>query len=184
MGYKITVAIVGLSCLGGCDRTDSASPTAATTRRAVPTTQSMLMIDGKPVQLGPARMQAWLEQNICLLLTTAEEKDHSTGSTLYLRMTLEIDDLQTLDGAQWNFKADNLERAETPNGIFLEGDQQLLQPLDVTVKFTVQRDAQSSGQDMVTATFDGQFGLFASIDSETVDRTVEVTGTLTALLPR
>jgi hypothetical protein len=79
------------------------------------------------------------------------------GNELYLDMTLQgvvtSGTETTLDNATWRFKSTSSGKANSPNGIFLHGQQTHLQPSDAIVKFD-KRDGQLYAQIM------GQFRAF------------------------
>lgn len=64
------------------------------------------------------------------------EVDSYKGNSLFLPMSIEAPAGGSLDGAKWEFKASNSERAETIAGIQLRGRRKVLQPFDVVVTIT------------------------------------------------
>ena len=66
---------------------------------------------------------------------------HYEGNELYLE--IDLDGTATagkVDGASWRFKSTSSDKAESGNGIFLNGERQHLQPSDVLIKFERQGD--------------------------------------------
>lgn len=60
---------------------------------------------------------------------------HYDGNELYLEIDLEGAEPKQLDGASWRYKSMSSDRADSVNGIFLNGQRRHLQPDDVLVKF-------------------------------------------------
>jgi hypothetical protein len=173
-------ALAGLSLLvllaGACDKPQSGQTrgvTTTTTRPAgggeaidaVPATlpatrpaTSTLVIRNQPVTFPPARLVLQQrEPNVTLLLfsddpETAIKADYA-GNRYYLEIELDINDASHLAAADWHYKAGSIERADSPNGIFLEGDRQHLQPYDVNIVFT-------GVESRIMATMTGTFLLF------------------------
>ncbi|HEY7119545.1 MAG TPA: hypothetical protein VH475_23335 [Tepidisphaeraceae bacterium] len=76
------------------------------------------------------------------------------GNRYYFEMTLDtIDDIKNIAQADFRYKAASAESQETPNGIFLDGDRQHLEPYDIQVTFD--RDG-----DHLIANIQGQFIYF------------------------
>jgi hypothetical protein len=76
------------------------------------------------------------------------------GNRYYFEMALDaVDDIKNLTEAEFRYKAPTAESQETPNGIFLDGDRQHLEPYDIQVTFD--RDG-----DHVVADIRGQFLYF------------------------
>jgi hypothetical protein len=58
------------------------------------------------------------------------------GNRYYFEMALDaVDDIKNLAEAEFRYKAPTAESQETPNGIFLDGDRQHLEPYDIQVTF-------------------------------------------------
>jgi hypothetical protein len=156
--------------------TSDAGPTTLPTSR--PAT-SVLVIRNQPVTFPPARLVLQQrEPNLTLLLFSddpeAAIKADYAGNRYYLEIELDINEVAHLTAADWYYKAATIERADTPNGIFLEGDRKHLQPYDVNIVFT------GSGQ-QITATITGTFLLFQGRE-QSPPQTVLVQGALTAEL--
>jgi hypothetical protein len=63
------------------------------------------------------------------------------GNRYYFELKLDaIDDVKNLSVAEFRYKAASAEPQETPNGIFLDGDRQHLQPYDIQVVFDKEGD--------------------------------------------
>ena len=61
---------------------------------------------------------------------------HYEGNELYLEIDLEgTGTAGKVDGASWRFKSTSSDKAESGNGIFLNGQRQQLQPSDVLIRF-------------------------------------------------
>jgi hypothetical protein len=76
------------------------------------------------------------------------------GNRYYFEMSLDaVDDIKNLTDAEFRYKAPTAESQDTPNGIFLDGDRQHLEPYDIQVTFD--RDG-----DRVVADIRGQFIYF------------------------
>jgi hypothetical protein len=76
------------------------------------------------------------------------------GNRYYFEMTLDtIDDIKNIAQADFRYKAASAESQETPNGIFLDGDRQHLEPYDIQVTF-------DKDGDHLIANIQGQFIYF------------------------
>ena len=76
------------------------------------------------------------------------------GNRYYFEMTLDaVDDIKNLADAEFRYKAPTAESQDTPNGIFLDGDRQHLEPYDIQVTF-------DKDGDRVIADIRGQFLYF------------------------
>ena len=169
---------LGIACLitcligAGCDKPESQQSRGVaktTTRPAVepgkttlPTTTrpatSVLAIRNQPVTFPPTRLVLQQkEPSLTLLLfsddpETAIKADYE-GNRYYLEIELDIEDVAHLTAADWHYRAASIERADSPNGIFLDGDRKHLQPYDVNIVFT-------GVGSQITATITGTFLLF------------------------
>ena len=76
-----------------------------------------------------------------------------TGNSFYIEMDLDISDPTEIASAGWHFTTSSNERADTPNGIFLQGHRHQLQPLDVGVSFQAVQD----NANLTTVTVGGKF---------------------------
>ena len=83
-----------------------------------------------------------------------------------------VDDVKNLAQAEFRYKAPSAEPADSPNGIFLDGDRQHLQPYDIQVVV----DLDESGK--VIADIRGQFLMFPK--GQLVGEMLPVMATLTA----
>jgi hypothetical protein len=76
------------------------------------------------------------------------------GNRYYFEMSLDaVDDIKNLADAEFRYKAPTAESQDTPNGIFLDGDRQHLEPYDIQVTF-------DKDGDHVVANIRGQFIYF------------------------
>jgi len=152
----------------------SAAPAALPTSRPV---SSTLLIGDKVVTFPRARVLLQDTQpEVALLLFSDDPREaldpNYAGNRYYLQIKLDIDDIGNLAAADWHFKAASMERADSPNGIFLDGDRQQLQPYDVSIVFN-----QVGPQ--IGVTLSGQFLLLQNRASEAAPpRTVFVQGAL------
>jgi hypothetical protein len=192
----VGVAFVGVVLVGACDRPQQQGKGVATTTTrpavaegavdAAPTTlptsrptTSTLVIRNQPVTFPPARLVLQQrEPNLTLLLfsddpETAIKADYA-GNRYYLEIELDINDVAHLMAADWHYKAASIERADSPNGIFLEGDRKHIQPYDVNIVF-------SGAASQITATINGTFMLFQGRE-QSAPQSVLVQGVLVAEL--
>lgn len=66
---------------------------------------------------------------------------HYQGNRYYFEMTLDtVGDIKNIAQADFVYKAGSAEAQDTPNGIFLNGDRQHLQPYDIRVVFDAEGD--------------------------------------------
>jgi hypothetical protein len=148
----------------GCDRTGSAPPsttdnttpatqaaqTDATSTAAAPATSpastepasSTLLIDNRAVLFPGAmlRLKA-VDGKVVARLYSNDPKGMLSGAismnSYDFEMTLpDVADPADIDQAVWQCKSASSDRQDTPYGIFLNDQQKLLQPMDVTVHFT------------------------------------------------
>jgi len=97
------------------------------------------------------------------------------GNRYHMQFRLDVTDLAKLSSTDCVIKASSLERLDTPDGIFLEGDRHQLQPHDVHVQFSrVGRDVQVEIQ--------GTFLMFGGRDEKTAPVQVPVQAILVAEL--
>ena len=186
---------LGVACLivAACDKPQSphaTGVTTTTTRPAVepgeaatrPTTRpatSVLAIRNQPVTFPATRLVLQQkEPNLTLLLFSDDPenaiKADYDGNRYYLEIELDIDDVAHLTAADWHYKAASIDRADSPNGIFLDGDKKHLQPYDVNIVFT-------GVGNQITATITGTFLLFQGREPGP-PQTVLVQGVLSAEL--
>lgn len=196
-GHWIRVSMVACALLlpwVGCDKPQSQvqgvaktttrpaggdAGAAATTLPTSRPTTSTLVIRNQPVTFPAARLVLQdREPSLTLLLFSddpeAAIKPDYAGNRYYLEIELEINDVAHLTAADWHYKAGTIERADSPNGIFLDGDRKHLQPYDVSIVFT------GTGK-QITATMTGTFLLFQGRE-QSPPQTVLVQGALMAEL--
>lgn len=177
--------------IGAFDDDPSPRPHTATTLRsgdrepivAPPTsrpTSSNLTIDGKPVKFPAARLVMLADRpTVDLLLYSDEPKEalkpNYGGNRYYLPITLEIDDPIRISSADFYAKAVSMERADSPDGIFLDGDRVVLQPYEWRVEFS----DNGSWLDIV---IDGQFLAFRGREEPGPPRMISVHGVFQAEL--
>jgi len=172
-----TVLIFGVVLLlvaAGCDRAQpqepqqspapvvSPAPTAATTTAPATTTastqpaRSLIQISDRMTIFPPARLRVESDgQQLVALLFTDDPKDalkdSYTGNSFYLRMELDVDDVDKLAEAQWHYTAPSSgDREDSPYGIYLGGRKLQLQPFDVRGRFKV-------GEEGTVVLLSGQF---------------------------
>lgn len=116
-----------------------ASATVAETRPAA--VLSFLTVDGVNVQFPPTKLL--LHEHDGGRRITAElfsdlpksALRNYAGNDLYLEMDLAGAAAGKVEGATWRFKSERSDKADTANGIFLNGQAMHLQPFDVWVRF-------------------------------------------------
>jgi hypothetical protein len=90
---------------------------------------------------------------------------------------MEFDDLlPTVRGQEWVYESPDSEKQDTPNGIFLQGNRQQLQPFQLKVQFQ-----QIDGGDV--AWISGTFRVYNQGERPALPRVVPVTGRLPVKLP-
>jgi len=197
----IACVLVGAMVLSGCRKSKGKPPyavTTTTTRQAaegaeeppgvVAATQaatrpasSSLMIGERLLTFPRARLFVQDRgPSLVLLLVSDDPRDALSatysGNRYYLEIKLDIDDVANLATTDWYYKAGSMDRADSPNGIFLEGDRKQLQPHDVSIIFN------RAGSQMAMAV-SGQFLLFHTRPEEAAPpQAVLVQGTLVAEL--
>ena len=77
------------------------------------------------------------------------------GNELYFEMQLQNADGGKLDNATWSFKSTSSGKVDSPNGIFLNGQQVHLQPDDVRVTFS-----RHQGDKQLYAHVQGRFRMY------------------------
>ncbi|MGE5612494.1 MAG: hypothetical protein ACM359_24815 [Bacillota bacterium] len=155
--------------------TDQASPSVAPTTAPV---ISQLQIGDQVISFPRARLMLMQSQpDLALLLFSDDPRDalaaDYSGNRYYFEIQLDIDDVARLAAADWHFKAPSIERADSPTGIFLDGDRKQLQPYDVDIVF-----GRAGSQ--ITLSLSGQFLMFQARDHIAIPRTVPVQGVLVA----
>jgi len=158
LGAVITMMILCAGAAVGCDKSPSpvtttvsplptppaspASPsTEPTTQPATQPAVSSLLINGVFKQFPPARLRLSVDgDHVTAVLYSADPaaaiNDDYAGNSFYLSMPLtDVKDIASVDGEQWRFKSISSDRADTTDGIFLDGLKHQLQPMDVVVRF-------------------------------------------------
>jgi hypothetical protein len=133
---------------------------AAVTQPAV----AMLMIDGTAVQFPPTKMRL-KEKGGRVVAELFSDLPASAlhkydGNELYFEMQLQNADGGRVDNASWSFKSTSSGKVDSPNGIFLNGQQVHLQPDDVRVTFAHHDDGVDKQQ--LYARIQGRFRMYAS----------------------
>ena len=167
--------ILGIGVMIGCERDQQAAapvppPTATTTApttapasqpAAVVVKPSIITIDYQHIEFPPARLRLRVEDDKLVALLHSDDppeaiEDTYTGNSFYLELPLEISDRSEIASAEWKFKAPTSDRAESANGIFIEGMRQQLQPFDVQAAF----EPPDAATGMITVYLSGHFLLF------------------------
>jgi hypothetical protein len=81
------------------------------------------------------------------------------GNELYFEMQLQNAEGGRLDNATWSFKSTSSDKVDSPNGIFLNGQQVHLQPDVVRVTFARH---DKGGDPQLYARIQGRFRMYAS----------------------
>jgi hypothetical protein len=192
-----TICMVGLMLAIGCERKpappgDSQSTPAtqpstqpATGPSTVPSTEptaSLMVIDQRIVSFPPAKLRVRQKRAgdpVVAVLFSDDPKaaidDNYTGNSYYLEMTLDIANPGDLAQGVWTYKSPTSERANSTNGIFLDGTHVQLQPLEVRVEF------EQRGNE-IGVMLQGHFLQFDANDPN-IGRMVQVSANLTAKLP-
>ena len=151
---RLAVFALASLCMVGCDRREQAKSSVTTTIRpgdgakVEPTTSpatrpavSVLQIGDEFKEFPKARLV--LRQTaptIGLILFSDDPREAILpgyrGNRYYLEIDLNITDLAQLATADWTYRAASMERVETLNGIFLDGDHRHLQPYEVNIAFS------------------------------------------------
>ena len=136
-----------------------------------------LLIDGKPITFPRVILHAESTGGGVAVRFNTLDGPAEEGNAIHFDLTLDdIDDPANLPGAAWHFRNDDTERAETLNGISLDGRAVVLEPADVSILFS--RDANA-----VTIDIDGQFGWFDPPDAEKPLKLVSISGRLVVKMP-
>ena len=173
--------------IGGCDR-DGEQKRVTTTSLRVPATNpagvqlanaapasrptfSTLSVTGidapgvtRDFEFPPARLVVVGEEPAIELLLVSDDPPKALapgykGHRYYLTLRLpDINDLSQVRNADMFEKAQSTERADSPDGIFLSGDQLVLQPFEWTVAFS------GNGPEALTLAVQGKFILFNNSD--------------------
>jgi hypothetical protein len=119
---------------------------AATSKPAAEKPQSQMLINGVLVNFPEAKLLVRKEGDklsAFLVSNDPPEVINPTyqGNRYYFEMALDaVDDVKNLAEAEFRYKAPTAESQETPNGIFLDGDRQHLEPYDIQVTFDREGD--------------------------------------------
>lgn len=156
---------------------ETADPIPATAPATKPTT-SKLWVSGQEFTFPRARLVVQQTQpNLVLALFSDDPKEaiksDYRGNRYYLEIKLDIDETDHIPSTTWHYKAASAERADSPIGIFLDGDTHQLQPYDVNIAF-------SGTPSQITMTLAGHFLMFPMREETAVSKAVTVQGTLTA----
>jgi hypothetical protein len=165
-------------------RTAAATTSPATTRPAAATQtanpgkkQSFMMINGVWVDFNEAKLILKREDNRVHAFLSSNDgaevlKPDYQGNRYYFEMALDtLDDPKNLTLAEYRYKAGSAEPVDSPNGIFIDGDRQHLQPFDIEVTFD--RDG-----DKIVAQIRGQFIYFPK--GTVIGQMIPVMATLSA----
>ena len=146
------------------DPTIASAHIGASTEKAAAVTQpavAMLMIDGTATQFPPTKMRL-SEKGGRVVAELFSDLPPSAirkydGNELYFEMQLQNADGGKLDNATWSFKSTSSGKVDSPNGIFLNGQQVHLQPDDVRVTF-----ARHDDDKQLYARIQGRFRMYQS----------------------
>jgi hypothetical protein len=138
---------------------------------------SFLMIDGQLFEFPRARLRLKNQDDQVAVLLFSDDPAHAnndayTGNSYYLDMRLDIDDPVDFNDQIWPYKASSSERAESPNGVFLDGWTRHLQPFDIVVEF-------EKHEKLATVWIAGRFMMFHTRDRNVPPQLVPVSGRLT-----
>jgi hypothetical protein len=144
----ILLLLVLLAGVGACERPGSdRSPAAGPTQPAAAAPEvpplpplSFIAVNQQLYEFPRARLRVQRKDDLVLALLFSDdpanrEDEAHTGHSFYFEMRLDIDDPADLSDVLWTWQAASAERAESPNGIFLNGWRQHLQPMDVEAAF-------------------------------------------------
>ena len=158
--------------------TDETAP-ARNIDRAVEPMASMMMIDRAQQWFPPARLRLTsVDGKVVARLYSDDPKDVLTGKDTVncydLMMTLpDISDPADISKAVWTSRASSMEKQDSPYGIFLNKQQDVLQPMYVTVTF-------AKNDSRVSVAIQGTFSQFHT--SEQTLNPAPVTVNLMAIL--
>jgi hypothetical protein len=195
-----TAILCSLALIVGCSRSDdtaksSSPPATQPAAAATPATQpiadaeptaSMLMIDRATVWFPPAmlRLDKASDGKVIARLYSDDPKGVLTGKDIVnsydMRMVLtNISDPADISKAVWTNPSSSMDKQDTPYGIFLNNQQDVLQPQKVTVRL----DGQG---EHVRVLIQGTFNRFHISDQtpNPAPTPVTVQGLLDATLPR
>jgi hypothetical protein len=187
---------VSAALVVGCDRGKPANqPAHATTIRpdgsappveptdtrpaSRPTTSTLLIADREYTFPAARLVLQQVDPTVDLLLFSGEARAalaaNYTGNRYHLLFKLDIEDIAKLGSADYVLKASTMDRMDSPDGIFLEGDKKQLQAHDIHVQFS------QAGRD-VRIEIQGLFLMFGGRDEHAPPVLVPVQGVLTAEL--
>ncbi len=187
------LVLVVLAAVIGCDRGQPKNqPTQATTVRTEesvdttamaptsrPTTSRMTISDRDYVFPAARLLLEQAEPTLVVLLFSDDARatlaSDYKGNRYHLQFRLDISDPAKLFNTDCVIKAASMERLDTPDGIFLEGDRHQLQPHDVHVQFS------RAGRD-VQVEIQGTFIMFGGRDEKAAPVLVPVQGVFQAEL--
>jgi hypothetical protein len=192
----IVLACACLMLTAGCERNGGGSSSATAEPSTAPdvataTTQpttSILIVNGAPLSFPAALLRLTKSDGtIVARLYSDDPSGMLTGkqavNSYDFDMTLpDISDPAEISQAVWVSRSTSMERQETPYGIFLTKTPQIsqpvvLQPLDVTVRFT-------GAAPHVQVTIQGIFAEWRAEDSSSAPpQMVKVIGSLAATVP-
>jgi hypothetical protein len=133
---------------------DGAGKIAATAPASRPAV-SVLQVGDRIVEFPRARLVIQqVEPTVSLLLFSDDPPEaigpSYMGNRYYFQIDLDITDAAHLASADWVYRAGSMERIDSPNGIFLEGNDKHLQLYLVNMQFNRRGDE-------VAIVIDGQF---------------------------
>jgi hypothetical protein len=192
---RIILILFGLVLAGCDDRPTASNPVAhkpspdpeqtATTRSAGPPV--VLIVDEQPREFPPARLvvESRNGKTVALLMSDDPKEaidDDYTGNSYYLEVRFD-EEIDSLRDRVWQHQATSSDRADSPDGIFLEGNRKQLQPFDVKVHF--EHGKSEGGGDV--AWISGTFTLFEEAPADgsrpPPPRLVPVTGRVPVKIP-
>ncbi|MGD0388688.1 MAG: hypothetical protein ABSC42_07005 [Tepidisphaeraceae bacterium] len=169
------ICACGLGLIAGCAKTDDEQPQGTASTRpavagnsgqispnsasAVAEPASMLMIDRSPQWFPPARLRLSAKDGKVIAHLYSDDPrgvltgEHSVNSYDFLMVLPDISNPADLAGTVWVNRSASMERQDTPYGIFLNKQQDVLQLMYVTVSFSGQAPR-------VKVMVQGQFALF------------------------
>ena len=119
----------------------------ATSKPAAEKPSSQMMINGVLVNFPEAKLQVRKEGDKLTAILVSNDPPEVInptyqGNRYYFEMALDgTDDVKNLADAEFRYKAPSADESQdTPNGIFLDGDRQHLEPYDIGVTFDREGD--------------------------------------------
>jgi hypothetical protein len=140
-----------------------------------------MIIDQQRVDFPPAKMRVSASDGKVLGLLFSDDpkdalNDQYTGHSFYFEMPLEVPEPKDFMAAGWRYTADSNDRQDTPYGIFLDGHQRQLQPLDTQIRF----EPSALGPNVTTVWISGRFLELNIQDPTKPPREVSVSAQLVA----